>query len=493
MTDVLKPRTGPGRRSSLIASGNAHPSPGIPWKLVSQERFELSAKGLRVPCSTAELLAPLKWYRRASSTINRVVHISASSARVRTFPARRRADLLQRLAGRALVLGSRDLRRHEDPDERTVLDHGKATDLPIGHDLLGPLDVLIRADRDRIRGHDLGHAQRLRVFPRSDRPDDDVPIGDDPDEPATLHDGNGTAVLLLHQRGDLAQRRIRVDGGRITGHQLANFHDAPPDPGGCRRTRIGLGRRADLEDLGPAHRAYALGGGATILHRDLLRVFDLTCRFALHAIATGQQAPPYASAQRTLALSAGRATQESHKTPSLRTGFVVRKGRVGISLLAVGTDASHVPERPTNRLRAELLSVGTELLLGEIVDTNAAYLAGRLALLGIDCLHMQTVGDNLGRAREAFERALARSDLVVVTGGLGPTEDDLTREAIAAALGETPVVDPGLEKELRSWFAGRGLAMPERNRKQAWLIPSARALSNPTGTAPGWDVRKDGS
>lgn len=138
------------------------------------------------------------------------------------------------------------------------------------------------------------------------------------------------------------------------------------------------------------------------------------------------------------------------------------------------------------------MSIGTELLLGQIVDTNANYLAGRLALLGIDCLHMQTVGDNLGRAREAFERALGRSDLVVATGGLGPTEDDLTREAIAAALGETPAVDASLETELRAWFAGRGLAMPERNRKQAWLIPSARALANPNGTAPGWDVRKDG-
>src|SRR5947209_18481073 len=224
----------------------------------------------------------------------------------------------------------------------------------------------------------------------------------------------------------------------------------------------------------------------------MLRILELTCRFALHEIATGQRAPPYASAQRTLALSAGWRPNKDHKTPSLRAGFVVRKGRVGISLLAPGSDASHVPERPANRLRAELLSVGTELLLGEIVDTNAAYLAGRLAVLGIDCLHMQTVGDNLGRGTEAFERALGRSDLVVVTGGLGPTEDDLTREAIAAALAETPAVDPDLEKELRSWFAGRGLPMPERNRKQAWLIPSARALSNPNGTAPGWDVWKDG-
>ena len=151
-----------------------------------------------------------------------------------------------------------------------------------------------------------------------------------------------------------------------------------------------------------------------------------------------------------------------------------------------------MPRLPTERMKAETLSIGTELLMGQIVDTNAAYLAGRLALLGIDLLHMQTVGDNLGRAREAIERALARSDLVVATGGLGPTEDDLTREAIAAAVDETPEVDPELERELRQWFARRGLSMPERNRKQAWLIPSARALPNPNGTAPGWDVRKGG-
>jgi len=143
-------------------------------------------------------------------------------------------------------------------------------------------------------------------------------------------------------------------------------------------------------------------------------------------------------------------------------------------------------------MNAELLSIGTELLLGQIVDTNAAYLAGRLALLGVDCRHMQTVGDNLPRAKQAFELALSRNDLVVATGGLGPTEDDLTREAIAAALGETPEVDPRLEAELREWFAGRGLSMPERNRKQAWLIPSARHLPNPNGTAPGWDVQRDG-
>ncbi len=140
-------------------------------------------------------------------------------------------------------------------------------------------------------------------------------------------------------------------------------------------------------------------------------------------------------------------------------------------------------------MRAEILSIGTELLLGQIVDTNAAWLAGRLADLGIDCYWVSTVGDNLGRATDVVAQAIARSDLVVCTGGLGPTEDDLTREAIAAALGEEPSVDAVLERELRAWFGQRGLSMPDRNRKQAWLIPSARALPNPLGTAPGWIVR----
>jgi len=141
-------------------------------------------------------------------------------------------------------------------------------------------------------------------------------------------------------------------------------------------------------------------------------------------------------------------------------------------------------------VRAEILSIGTELLLGQIVDTNAQYLAARLADLGIDCLYISTVGDNPARCRETLERALGRSDLVICTGGLGPTEDDLTRETIAAVLREEPVVDARLERELREWFAARGAGMPERNRKQAWLIPSARALPNPNGTAPGWDVQK---
>jgi nicotinamide-nucleotide amidase len=143
-------------------------------------------------------------------------------------------------------------------------------------------------------------------------------------------------------------------------------------------------------------------------------------------------------------------------------------------------------------MRAEIVSIGTELLLGEILDTNAQYLGSRLPRLGIDLFYISKVGDNLDRLSEVIGRAWQRSDLVLATGGLGPTEDDLTREAIATVLGEEPVVDEKLESELRSFFAGRGVAMPERNVKQATLIPSARAISNPRGTAPGWWVERDG-
>lgn len=143
-------------------------------------------------------------------------------------------------------------------------------------------------------------------------------------------------------------------------------------------------------------------------------------------------------------------------------------------------------------MRAEIISVGTELLLGQITDTNASYLAQQLPPLGIDLYWISAAGDNLNRLSEVVGRAMARSDLTIITGGLGPTEDDLTREAIAAVLGEQMVVIPELESELRAFFARRGVVMPERNVKQATLIPSARALPNPIGTAPGWWVEKNG-
>lgn len=143
-------------------------------------------------------------------------------------------------------------------------------------------------------------------------------------------------------------------------------------------------------------------------------------------------------------------------------------------------------------MRAEIIAVGTELLLGEILDTNSQYLAQELVPLGIDLYFVTHVGDNLGRLTDTVKRGLERSDLLVMTGGIGPTEDDLTREAIAAALGEKMEVVPALEQHLRNWFARRNRTMAERNVKQATLIPSAEHVPNPIGTAPGWWVTANG-
>ncbi len=143
-------------------------------------------------------------------------------------------------------------------------------------------------------------------------------------------------------------------------------------------------------------------------------------------------------------------------------------------------------------MNAYILSIGAELLHGHITDTNATFLSQELDARGIELLHVIQVGDDRKRICESIERALSEADIVICTGGIGPTEDDLTREGIADALGETPEVDAELRAEVEAFFAKRGLTMPERNAKQAWLIPSAEALPNPVGTAPGWFVETDG-
>ncbi len=140
-------------------------------------------------------------------------------------------------------------------------------------------------------------------------------------------------------------------------------------------------------------------------------------------------------------------------------------------------------------LVAEIISVGTELLLGEIVDTNATFLSTRLRDLGITVYRKSTVGDNLERLTETIKNALARSDIAILGGGLGPTDDDMTREAIAAYMNEEPYVDKQLFKELEEKFKARNRPMPSNNTKQAWLIKSAVTLPNPIGTAPGWFVK----
>ena len=141
---------------------------------------------------------------------------------------------------------------------------------------------------------------------------------------------------------------------------------------------------------------------------------------------------------------------------------------------------------------AEIIAVGTELLMGELVDSNSAFLASELPKLGMSLKIAVKIGDDINDLLKGIESALIRSDVVITTGGLGPTSDDLTRESIAKFFEEEMEVDPTLLNDLEENFALRGIKMPKTNIKQATLIPSSIPLPNPNGTAPGWFVNKDG-
>src|SRR5688572_15844462 len=140
---------------------------------------------------------------------------------------------------------------------------------------------------------------------------------------------------------------------------------------------------------------------------------------------------------------------------------------------------------------AELLSIGAELLLGETVDTNAAFLGRELAEIGLPLRHARMLPDDRAAIRDAFIEARARSAVILATGGLGPTHDDLSREGLADALDEPMTEDPELLAILEERFSALG-PMPASNRRQATLIPSAMALPNPIGSAPGWWAERDG-
>jgi len=140
---------------------------------------------------------------------------------------------------------------------------------------------------------------------------------------------------------------------------------------------------------------------------------------------------------------------------------------------------------------AELLSIGSELLAGETIDTNAAFLGSALARLGIPLRSIRALPDERALIAAAFADARARAPLVIATGGLGPTHDDLTREGLADALGEELTPDDALKAQLRERFAAFG-TMPESNLRQALRAASAEALPNPIGSAPGWWVDRDG-
>lgn len=136
-------------------------------------------------------------------------------------------------------------------------------------------------------------------------------------------------------------------------------------------------------------------------------------------------------------------------------------------------------------MNAELITVGTELLLGDIVDTNSAEISQHLAAMGVNVFYHSTVGDNPLRMAAVISSAMTRSDIVIITGGLGPTEDDMTRETLAAVTGRALIQDESALKHVSEYFRSTGREMTENNLKQALIPQGAHILPNPRGTAPG--------
>ncbi|GAV11947.1 competence/damage-inducible protein A [Paenibacillus sp. NAIST15-1] len=144
-------------------------------------------------------------------------------------------------------------------------------------------------------------------------------------------------------------------------------------------------------------------------------------------------------------------------------------------------------------MKAEIIAVGTELLLGQIVNTNAQYISQRLAVVGVDVFYHTVVGDNAVRIRQCIETACKRSDLLIFTGGLGPTMDDLTKDVLAEMLGRKMTYDEPAMAKMTEMFAGRGIQMVESNKRQANVIDGADVLKNSTGLAVGNALRHDGT
>ena len=141
----------------------------------------------------------------------------------------------------------------------------------------------------------------------------------------------------------------------------------------------------------------------------------------------------------------------------------------------------------------EVIAVGTELLLGQIVNSNASKIGAVLADHGLDSHYQQVVGDNLGRVSLAIETAVERADAVVITGGIGPTQDDLTREALCQATGRPMQFSESYAAHLQEWWERRGRVMPQSNLQQAEHPAGAELLMNPKGTAPGLALDHDGT
>ena len=136
-------------------------------------------------------------------------------------------------------------------------------------------------------------------------------------------------------------------------------------------------------------------------------------------------------------------------------------------------------------MKAEIIAIGTEILLGRIVNTNAAYLSRKLAELGIDVYHHQTVGDNPARLAEAIRKAALRAEIIITTGGLGPTVDDITAATLSMITGRRLIPEKAILRDMNAYFKLRGRVMPPDNARQALVPEGAECIRNLVGTAPG--------
>lgn len=142
-------------------------------------------------------------------------------------------------------------------------------------------------------------------------------------------------------------------------------------------------------------------------------------------------------------------------------------------------------------MKAEIIAIGNELVIGDTQDTNSAYLSSQLIELGIEVNSIKIIPDEINVIVEAINSSYIKSDIILITGGLGPTEDDLTRYAVAKALKEEQYISPILRETITQYFKTRNIEMPESNLSQSMIIPSAEIIPNEVGTAPGWWIERD--
>jgi len=145
-----------------------------------------------------------------------------------------------------------------------------------------------------------------------------------------------------------------------------------------------------------------------------------------------------------------------------------------------------------DNINAEIVTIGTELLLGELTDTNSVFVAQILRELGINVFFITSVGDNISRIADVLRIAMGRSELIITCGGLGPTVDDMTREGVAAATDRNLIFVPALLEQIQARFSNFGMAMPENNKRQAYIPQDATVIHNPVGTAPSFITEHNG-